>query len=64
MALTMAQGGFGGRRPPGRGPSQPGRGHTATGVSIREKFNKKVQDMIAHGRPQVSFQSAVSHARF
>jgi hypothetical protein len=65
MALSMAQGGLGGgRKPPGKGRSQPGRGHTATGVSMREKFNRKVQDMLSHGRPQVSFKSAVSCLRF
>jgi hypothetical protein len=64
MALGAARGGLGGRKPPGKGLSQPGCGHTATGVSMREKFNKKIQDMVAHGRPQVSFKSAVSRARF
>lgn len=64
MALAMARGGLGGGKPPGKGLGRPGRGHGATGVSIREKFNKKVRDMLSHGRPQVSFKSAVSRPRF
>jgi hypothetical protein len=64
MALTMARGGLGGGKPPGKGLGRPGRGHAATGVSIREKFNKKVRDMVSHGRPQVSFKSVALRSRF
>jgi hypothetical protein len=57
----MARGGLGGgRKPPGKGPSQPGRGHTAVGVSIREKFNSKVSSMLSQGRIRVSLISVSS----
>jgi hypothetical protein len=64
MARGGAQGGLGGGGPPRKGPSQPGRAHTATGTSMREKFNSKIRAMIAQGRPQVSFRSVAFRARF
>ena len=53
MAFAVTRGGHGGGKPPGKGPSQPGRGHTAAEVSIREKLNNKAQNMLSWGRSQV-----------
>jgi hypothetical protein len=45
MSLVMPQqsSGGGGRSPPRKGSQLPGKGHTTTGKSHREKWNTKIR---------------------